>query len=66
MREGATAATSWRMRKRHCVSLSKGLWEGGVLGHVRLILLQRMAKARQHCMLGIELAVPWYQNRRQH
>lgn len=50
MREGgAAAAASWRARVAvyrrggksggHCVDLSKGFWEGGILRHVRLILL---------------------------
>lgn len=63
---GAWEAVSWRMREGDGVCLSEGLWEGGVLGHVWLVLLKRVPKARQHCVLGVELAVPWYQNRRQH
>ena len=44
----------------------EGLGEGGVLGHVRLVLLQRVAEARQHGVLGVELAVPRHQHRGQH
>lgn len=50
----------------HCVGLSKGFWEGGILRHVRLILLKRIAETRQHRVLGVELAVPRYQHRGQH
>lgn len=48
------------------VGLREGLGKGGVLGHVRLVLLQGVAEARQHGVLGVELAVPRYQNRGQH
>ena len=78
MREGGAAAAPGRAgvavprRVRgegHGVGLSEGLREGGVLRHVRLmrlILLERVTEARQHRMLGIELAVPRYQHWRQH
>lgn len=77
MREGdAAAAASWgvgvAVRRRvgegggQRVGLREGFWEGGVLGHVRLVLLQRVAEARQHGVLGVELAVPRYQHRGQH
>lgn len=76
MREGGAAAApravgvtvSGRVGEGggHGVGLREGLWEGGVLRHVRLVLLQRVAEARQHRVLGIELAVPRYQHRRQH
>lgn len=46
--------------------LREGFWEGGVLGHVWLVLLQGVAEARQHGVLGVELAVPRYQHRGQH
>lgn len=46
----------------HGVGLRKGFWEGGILRHVWLVLLQRVAEARQHRMLGVELAVPRYQH----
>ena len=63
---GVRVAVGRRLRESHRVGLSKGLWEGGILGHVRLILLERIAEARQHRVLGVELAVPRYQHRRQH
>lgn len=73
---GAAAATSrrvWVTVDRwagegggHWVGLSKGLREGGILWHVRLVLLQGVAEARQHRVLGVELAVPRYQHRGQH
>lgn len=74
MREGGVAATpgrvgvavSRRVGERHRVGLREGFGEGGVLGHVRLVLLQRVAEARQHRMLCVELAVSWYQHRGQH
>lgn len=77
MREGGTAAAAsrgvgvavrWRVGEGggQRVGLREGFWEGGVLGHVRLVLLQRVAEARQHGVLGVELAVPRYQHRGQH
>lgn len=51
---------------RQRVGLRERLREGGVLGHVRLVLLQRVAEAGQHGVLGVELAVPRYQHRGQH
>lgn len=74
MREGGAAATAWWvwvavawwMREGHCVGLSKGFWESGVLWHVRLILLEGIAEARQHRMLGVELTIPRYQHWGQH
>lgn len=71
---GAAAAASrrvWvavprRMGEGHCVGLSEGFWEGGILRHVRLVLLKRIAEAGQHRMLGVELAVSRYQHRGQH
>ena len=77
MREGGAAPTAWRagvavhwrgggegLRQR--VGLGEGFWEGGVLRHVRLRLVQGVAEARQHAVLGVELAVPRHQHRGQH
>lgn len=74
--EGDAAAASWGVGvavprrvgegSGQRVGLREGLGEGGILGHVRLVLLQRVAEARQHGVLGVELAVPRYQHRGQH
>lgn len=45
--------------------LGEGVWEGGVLGHVWLRLVQRVPETRQHGQLGVKLAVPRHQHRRQ-
>lgn len=45
--------------------LLEGLWKGGVQGHVRLVVGE-VAELYQQAMLRVELAVPRYQDRREH
>lgn len=47
------------------VRLLEGLWEGGVQRHVWLIVGE-IAELYQQAVLWVELAVPWYQDRREH
>lgn len=47
------------------VRLLEGLWKGGVQGHVRLVVGE-VAKLYQQAVLWVELAVPRYQDRREH
>lgn len=47
------------------VWLLEGLWKGGVQGHVRLVVGE-VAELYQQAVLWVELAVPRYQDRREH
>lgn len=53
----ATAATTVRLLER--------FWEGGVQGHVRLVVGE-ITKLNQQAVLRVELAVPRHQDRREH
>lgn len=45
--------------------LLEGLWEGGVHGHVGLVV-SHVPELDQEAVLGVELTVARHQNRRQH
>lgn len=62
--EGATP-TSSAAAAAPTVWLLEGLWEGGVQGHVWLIV-GKVAELYQQAVLWVELAVPWYQDRGEH
>lgn len=47
------------------VRLLEGLWKGGIQGHVWLVVGE-VTELYQQAVLWIELAVPRYQDRRQH
>lgn len=57
--EGAPAAAASAVR------LLEGLWEGGVEGHVWLIVGE-VAELDEQAVLGVELTVTWHQDRREH
>lgn len=45
--------------------LREGFWEGGIEGHVRLVVAQ-VAELHQQAVLGVELAVAGHQDRGEH
>ena len=61
----SSAATTPAAATAPAVRLLEGLWKGGVQGHVRLVVGE-VAELYQQAVLWVELAVPRYQDRREH
>lgn len=64
-RDGERAASPGVTTATPTVRLLKGLWKGCVQWHVWFIVSE-IAELDQQAVLWIELAVTWYQDRREH
>lgn len=65
----AGVTVGWGVRgegKGVCWLLGEGVWEGGVLRHGGLRLVEWITEAWQHGEFSVELAVAWHQHGWQH